>query len=56
MDRAFPNYSVSLTPDFSRVFDGRKTQNRFNGFPDAEKPLKRFLHECDRLHPAEAGC
>jgi hypothetical protein len=35
--------AISLTPGFSPVRSGRKRQNRFNGFPRADKPLKRLV-------------
>jgi hypothetical protein len=34
--------AISLTPGFSPVIADGKCQNRFNGFPRAEKPLKRL--------------
>jgi hypothetical protein len=34
--------TISLTPDFSPVTAGMTVQNRFNGFPRADQPLKRL--------------
>jgi hypothetical protein len=34
--------AISLTPGFSPVTVGKTVQNRFNGFPRADKPLKRL--------------
>jgi hypothetical protein len=34
--------AISLTPGFSPVTAGKPIQNRFNGFPRADKPLKRL--------------
>ena len=31
-------------------------ENRFSGFPDRGKPLKRFAVLRAFFHPAEAGC
>jgi hypothetical protein len=36
------SHTVSLTPDFSPMTVGKTVQNRFNGFPSADKPLKRL--------------
>jgi hypothetical protein len=33
---------ISLTPGFSPVMADIESQNRFNGFPRAGKPLKRL--------------
>jgi hypothetical protein len=33
---------ISLAPCFSWVFNGGRPDNRFSGFPCADKPLKRF--------------
>jgi hypothetical protein len=46
--------AVSLTPGFSPVMVGETRQNRFNGFPCADKPLKRLAGACaanTRLKP-----
>jgi hypothetical protein len=37
--------AISLTPGFSPVMVGRAIQNRFNGFPGADKPLKRLIYQ-----------
>ena len=34
--------AISLTPGFSPVTASKTIQNRFNGFPRADKPLKRL--------------
>jgi hypothetical protein len=38
-----PFVNFTLAPGFSPVSAGDKTQNRFNGFARAEKPLKRLM-------------
>jgi hypothetical protein len=46
--------AISLTPGFSPVLAGKASQNRFNGFPRAVKPLKRLVHRnhyATRLKP-----
>jgi hypothetical protein len=48
--------AISLTPGFSPVVVSEKFQNRFNGFPRADKPLKRLANPDTFHHPAEAGC
>ena len=35
---------ISLTPGFSPVPAADESQNRFNGFDSAGKPLKRLAH------------
>ena len=35
---------ISLTPNFSWVSGVAVRQNRFNGLPTGEKPLKRLNH------------
>jgi hypothetical protein len=35
-------FTISLTPGFNPVTDGKKCQNRFNGFSRTHKPLKRL--------------
>ena len=45
---------ISLTPNFSWVSDVVEGQNRFNGLPTGEKPLKRlyrFARGHTRLKP-----
>jgi hypothetical protein len=36
--------AFSLTPGFSPVPARKRETNRFNGFPRADKPLKRLAH------------
>jgi hypothetical protein len=46
--------AISLTPGFSPVMVGEACQNRFNGFPRADKVLKRHAGRCaanTRLKP-----
>ncbi len=46
--------AISLTPGFSPMLAGKASQNRFNGFPRAGKPLKRLMHRnhyATRLKP-----
>jgi len=37
------NYGISLTPGFSPVKTAEASENRFNGFLHAGKPLKRLI-------------
>ncbi len=39
---AIMSNAIPLTPGFSPVTTGKIVQNRFNGFPRADKPLKRL--------------
>ena len=46
---------ISLTPVFSPVLAGEKIQNRFNGFPRVEKPLKRLVVSLAEITGLKAG-
>ena len=48
--------AISLTPGFSPVWITETAKNRFNGFWERVKPLKRPTYLFPLIHPAEAGC
>jgi hypothetical protein len=55
------SHILSLTPGFSPVMAGGESQNRFNGFSRADKPLKQLARPdafATRLKPGvnESRC